>query len=387
MPYLEVDLDAIKGAQLAAGVLGLPLPQVLGGLTLLWAHAWQRQEDHVSAVVLEGLFASPHPRLGEALEAGGFLEGVGDLWRVRGSERYLRIAEARRKGALATNAKRALERRSSVAPASLERRSTPSHRSTDSPTHRSKIKDSSAAADALAAAGSRGPTRVPGEAGADPPSEAASPAPVLSTDEQLAAAVDGYRVEATAQAAKVGAHLAESETARREACREVLEHWASVRGKTPKFDRGDYALVGKQLKAGFTPEELKRAADGLARDPWPQRKLQDGLRYVYGSAETVRKFLALAPAPSAATDAPRAASPPPVRIESASFRRLLDGALSEAARKVLAGFVPVADDEELRLVAPDAFARDWLEDNCGAQLEQLAGKRVRLVGRADAVAI
>ena len=382
MPYLEVDLDAFKGAQLAAGVLGLPVPQVIGGLNLLWAHAWQRREDHVAGIILEGLFASANPRLGEALEAAGFLERDGETWRVRGCERYLRISEARRKGAAATNAKRALQRQSSDAGATLERRSSDAlHRVTDPPTHRSKIKDSSAGADALASAGSRGPTRVPGEAGTDPPSEAASPAPVLSTDEQLAAAVDGYRVEATAQAAKVGAHLAESETARREACREVLEHWASVRGKTPKFDRGDYALVGKQLKAGFTPEELKRAADGLARDPWPQRKLQDGLRYVYGSAETVRKFLALAPAPSAATDAPRAASPPPVRIESASFRRLLDGALSEAARKVLAGFVPVADDEELRLVAPDAFARDWLEDNCGAQLEQLAGKRVRVVDR------
>ncbi len=208
MPYLEVDLDAFKGAQLAAGVLGLPVPQVIGGLNLLWAHAWQRREDHVAGIILEGLFASANPRLGEALEAAGFLERDGETWRVRGCERYLRISEARRKGAAATNAKRALQRQSSDAGATLERRSTPSHRSTDSPTHRSKIKDSSAAADALAAAGSRGPTRVPGEAGADPPppSEAASPAPVLPT-EQLAAAVDGYRAEALAEVEAVAEAL------------------------------------------------------------------------------------------------------------------------------------------------------------------------------------
>ncbi len=245
MPYLEVDLDAFKGAQLAAGVLGLPVPQVIGGLNLLWAHAWQRREDHVAGIILEGLFASANPRLGEALEAAGFLERDGETWRVRGCERYLRISEARRKGAAATNAKRALQRQSSDAGATLERRSSDAlHRVTDPPTHRSKIKDSSAAADALAAAGSRGPTRVPGEAGADPPppSEAASPAPVLPT-EQLAAAVDGYRAEALAEVKAVAEALPalvpeEAPRPKRDEPAEVVALWnARASESLPRVER------------------------------------------------------------------------------------------------------------------------------------------------------
>lgn len=436
MPYLEVDLDAFKGAQLAAGVLGLPVPQVIGGLNLLWAHAWQRQEDHVSAVVLEGLFASPHPRLGEALEAGGFLEGVGDLWRVRGSERYLRIAEARRKGALATNAKRALERRSSVAPASLERRSTPSHRSTDSPTHRSKKDTPPLPPQTLPAdAGARASESAPGAAGdalAEAPELPGAPRQAVAGaasaplgDDQRppgsrgAVAGRSSLLEAPgavygAQVAEVGATLARTPDlpgapaeAQTRSVASLRALWlelavpAGLPGWSQQTSARRLAAARQRLRerpiegAGGWREVIARIAAsdfcrGAGNRGW--RATPDWLlrpetapRVLEGQYDDGRPGAAATAPTSRAPAPPARAAPPPPRIQSAAFDRVLERiSRDQAWPSASSVLVPVGENaEELVVFAPNAFVRDWLEDQ--EELAAIAGKRLRGIVASEEV--
>jgi hypothetical protein len=95
MAHIQVELDAIKSAQLAAPLLGIPAAQSVGGLSLLWAHCWNRLRDDVSSIEVEGCFGGDNGRLCETLVAFGFLEVLEQgRYRVRGAERYLRISEA-----------------------------------------------------------------------------------------------------------------------------------------------------------------------------------------------------------------------------------------------------------------------------------------------------
>jgi hypothetical protein len=75
--------------------------------------------------------------------------------------------------------------------------------------------------------------------------------------------------------------------------RAVLEHWAKVREKPAVFDRPDYSVVQKALKL-FSCEQLKRAVEGVANDPWSERRSHDSPGQIFGTAAAVRKFIELA---------------------------------------------------------------------------------------------
>lgn len=79
--------------------------------------------------------------------------------------------------------------------------------------------------------------------------------------------------------------------------RVVYDHWRITRGKT----RGNYdrptpkrtKVINNRLQR-FSPDDLMRAIDGVARDPWPDRALHDDLIVIFRSDEQVEKFLDLA---------------------------------------------------------------------------------------------
>ena len=105
MPYLALDLDARKKCPLVARACGSTAPDVLWGLTELWQHVWTVKADVVTHTVLVGCVGD-HPGLVDALVAFEFLEPLEEGYRVRGAGRWLKVAEGRRRGAAATNAKR-----------------------------------------------------------------------------------------------------------------------------------------------------------------------------------------------------------------------------------------------------------------------------------------
>src|SRR3954464_10548079 len=107
MPFLQVELDAIKEAQGVSGATGINLAQVLGGLNLLWAHCWQKRTEIVEPVQLAGFFFAPGVNLVEPMIAFGFLDRLSDgSLRVKGAEKYLRISQAQSDAAKRTNSGR-----------------------------------------------------------------------------------------------------------------------------------------------------------------------------------------------------------------------------------------------------------------------------------------
>ncbi|MBM3992144.1 MAG: hypothetical protein FJ298_14210 [Planctomycetes bacterium] len=97
MSYIAIDLDAKKRIPLVARACGAE-PCVIGwGLVELWEHAWSAKTDTVAAIVVDACFG-PSERIREALVAFGFLEPVETGFRVKGADRYLRIAAGRSEG-------------------------------------------------------------------------------------------------------------------------------------------------------------------------------------------------------------------------------------------------------------------------------------------------
>jgi hypothetical protein len=80
----------------------------------------------------------------------------------------------------------------------------------------------------------------------------------------------------------------------------VYEHWRKVCNKSrsnyQKVSPGRKQKILCRLKE-FSVEELCRAIDGVARDPWNGRSLQNDLTIIFRSQEQVEKFLELAVAP------------------------------------------------------------------------------------------
>lgn len=111
-PYIQFELDAAKKAPLLASALGIQLREAVGGLTLMWLHIYgSGKGDEVNAFFLRVFFGVDGAVAGEALVELGFVEPIdANVWRVRGASRYTRLsekrAEAGRKGADSTNAKR-----------------------------------------------------------------------------------------------------------------------------------------------------------------------------------------------------------------------------------------------------------------------------------------
>lgn len=97
MPYLAFDLDAKKLVPQVAKSAGVQTADVGWGLLELWDFVWSKKTATVDTLVLTGCFG-PNDRVIDALVSYGFLEPDGDDFRVRGAERYLRVAAARSEG-------------------------------------------------------------------------------------------------------------------------------------------------------------------------------------------------------------------------------------------------------------------------------------------------
>ena len=71
-----------------------------------------------------------------------------------------------------------------------------------------------------------------------------------------------------------------------------------ARGKRAdtKFSTERQSKIKARLKEGFTVQQLCRAIDGVAKDPWPERGKSgnDDLTIIFREATQVEKFLELA---------------------------------------------------------------------------------------------
>lgn len=96
MPYIAFDLDALAHLPNAARAADVDEADIALGLVRMWEWCWRTKTDVVSSTQLRGFFGNPS--VGEALVAFGFLEAVGDGFRARGADRYLRVRASRSAG-------------------------------------------------------------------------------------------------------------------------------------------------------------------------------------------------------------------------------------------------------------------------------------------------
>lgn len=100
MPYLQVDLDGKRHWPMVAAGCGIHEAFVAKGFLDLWEMCWRERTATVGVLRLECLFlGAKGERIAEVLCAYGFLEPISmGLFRVRGADKYLRIADARKEG-------------------------------------------------------------------------------------------------------------------------------------------------------------------------------------------------------------------------------------------------------------------------------------------------
>lgn len=94
MSYLAFDLDALNVVPDVARAAGMTPGDVSYGLLRLWAWCFRERQDVVSPTHVRGFFGTDAT---PALEAFGFVETTPTGLRVRGAERYLRVAERQSK--------------------------------------------------------------------------------------------------------------------------------------------------------------------------------------------------------------------------------------------------------------------------------------------------
>lgn len=79
--------------------------------------------------------------------------------------------------------------------------------------------------------------------------------------------------------------------------KEIFDYWVSQRraesSRRLVLTPGREKKIKTRLKE-YSVEDLKRAIDGVANDPWEGRAMQDDLTIIFRNAEQVDKFLALA---------------------------------------------------------------------------------------------
>lgn len=92
---------------------------------------------------------------------------------------------------------------------------------------------------------------------------------------------------------------------------EVFEHWREIMGKGPRavFDDARRGAVEARLAEGYTVDELKRAIEGCASDPFnmgknDRKKRYDDLELICRKAAHVDRYMSGAPAPSPDCDVP-----------------------------------------------------------------------------------
>lgn len=105
MSYLAFDLDALKVVPDAARAAGVSEAQFGYGLVRLWSYCWTAKTENVKAAHLRGFFEAPDfSAVTGSLEAFGFAERtLGETYRVRGAERYLRVRKAQSDGGKAAS--------------------------------------------------------------------------------------------------------------------------------------------------------------------------------------------------------------------------------------------------------------------------------------------
>jgi len=92
MPFIAFDVKALEEAPNVARAAHISEDAAIAGLARMWKHCWARKTDEVDGTALEGFFGADASR---ACITFGFLERAGEGYRVRGADRYLRIAKAR----------------------------------------------------------------------------------------------------------------------------------------------------------------------------------------------------------------------------------------------------------------------------------------------------
>lgn len=255
MAFVQVELDAIKTAQLASGVVGLNAAQVIGGLTLLWAHCFNSSRDTVSAIEVEACFCGGNSRLCEAMVAFGFLETCEGQFRVRGAERYLRISESKKAAgkARAASAKRGSDgklqpagrqHKTSTKPAGDQQATSGELALTPITDHRSPITDRESK-DSVAAL--PGPTASPPE-----------PKPT-----------------------------------------ELVYRFWEQRLSKPKLEKLPpevWSILGARFREGLTVEMGREVVEGAILDAqrWPERAAQNSIPQLFGSMSLVQKYADLA---------------------------------------------------------------------------------------------
>jgi hypothetical protein len=106
MPYLPIDFDGREECERAAGVLGVHPGVLSWALQEVWLYTWRRKQagkespDILSELLLLGCLGQlgASPRTPETLVSFGFLERVGDAYRVRGAAKWLFGMEGRSRG-------------------------------------------------------------------------------------------------------------------------------------------------------------------------------------------------------------------------------------------------------------------------------------------------
>ena len=121
MPYISFDLDAMERVGDVARLIGMSDAEVAWGLLRLWRMCWRTRRDVVTTLELAGVFGADGEKVFRGLETFGFAERTGDGTRIKGTERYLRIAKAQSEAAKRTNTKRWQTEGGAIAPAIGER--------------------------------------------------------------------------------------------------------------------------------------------------------------------------------------------------------------------------------------------------------------------------
>ena len=126
--YIAFELKALEDAAHIGRAAGVSEDTIIAGMARMWAWAWRSKSAIVQPLHVRGFFGSD---VADALTAFGFLAPCDDGLRIRGADRYLRIAEARAEGGKKAvgNLKRGTERPgSSPAPAGTKPEVAPGSR-------------------------------------------------------------------------------------------------------------------------------------------------------------------------------------------------------------------------------------------------------------------
>lgn len=95
--YIAFELDALNKAPSAARAARVTEDIIIGGLTRMWAHCFREKTAALTPLQIAGFFSTDSDTV-PALVAFGFLAHEADVLRVKGADRYLRVAEGRSKG-------------------------------------------------------------------------------------------------------------------------------------------------------------------------------------------------------------------------------------------------------------------------------------------------